>query len=188
MYKNVFIHTYIFWFSGYWKKCFHHQSTLLLQKQNNFSQLGAKTKSNQVIMWLSKSTANHDLLIAYLKPLSPPDPWYLSLVKDIKDQLARGCPGWNGKHVHRLSLPRCWNAAFLCCSPDSRRLRGFWANPTRTQFSHLRMMQLFGSMVDPLIYGCHSVTSVSKLSPIRWFQYKILKGYSLNSESQIVLS
>lgn len=68
-------------------------NALLLQKQNNFSLLGAKTKSNRVIMWLSKSTANHDLLITYLKPLSPPDPRYLSLVKDIKAQLARGCPG-----------------------------------------------------------------------------------------------
>lgn len=56
------------------KKCFHHQSTLLLQKQNYFSLLKAKTKGNQVIMWLSISTVNHDLFITYLKPLSPPDP------------------------------------------------------------------------------------------------------------------
>lgn len=187
MYKNVFIHTYILRFSGYWKNCFHHQSALLLQKQNIFSLLKAKTKSNQVIMWLSKSTVNHDFLITYLKPLSPPDPWYLSLVKDIKDQLAHNCPEWNGKHVHHLSLPRRWNAAFLC-SPDSCSLRGFWANPTRTQFSHLWMMQLFGNMVDPVIYVCHSATGVLKLSRIRWFQYKMLKGYRLNSESQIILS
>lgn len=118
------------------KKCFHHQSTLLLQKQSYFSLLKAKTKGNQVIMWLSKSTVNHDLFITYLKPLSPPDPWYLSLVKDIKDQLSCDCPERNGKHVHRLSLPRRRNAAFLC-SPDSCSLRGFWANPTRTQFSHV---------------------------------------------------
>lgn len=161
MYKNVFIHTYILIFSGYWKKHFHHQRALLLQKQNNFSLLKAKTKGNQVIIWLRKSTVNHNLLITYLKPLSPPDPWCLSKVKDIKDQLAHDCPEWNGKHVHRLSLPRCWNAAFLC-SPDSCSLRSFWANPTRTQFSHLWMIQLFGSTVDPLIYACHSVTSVLK--------------------------
>lgn len=39
-------------------------------------------------MQLSKSTVNQELLITYLKPLPPPNPCYLQLVKDIKDQLA----------------------------------------------------------------------------------------------------
>lgn len=171
------------------KKCFHHQSTLLLQKQSYFSLLKAKTKGNQVIMWLSKSTVNHDLFITYLKPLSPPDPWYLSLVKDIKDQLSCDCPERNGKHVHRLSLPRRRNAAFLY-SPTARVSGVSGQTPPGFNFPTcgIRMMQLFGSTVDPLIYVCHSVTSVLKFSHIRWFHYRILKGYSLNSESQVVLS
>lgn len=89
-----------------------------------FTLLKAKQKTNQMIMQLSKSTVSQELLITYLKPLPPPDPCYLSLVRDIKDQLA--CD--RAERTQQMKWEACASSLpakrqECCLSPLPRRLR-----------------------------------------------------------------
>lgn len=86
--NNVFICTYIVWFSGYWKKVLTIKVLFYCNGKILFTLLKAMKKPNQVMIQRGKSTVNQEYLITYLKPPPPPEPCYLQLVKDIKDQLA----------------------------------------------------------------------------------------------------
>jgi len=117
------------------KTCFHHQSALLLQQRNTFHSVKRKEKTGQVTMQLSKSTVNQELLIMYLKPLPPPDPCYLQLVKDIKDQLrSRRRIQQMKREAHALALPA--KTPECCISLLSRRLQSHMSlsKPHRDSF------------------------------------------------------
>lgn len=132
-----------------------------------FTLLKAKKKTNQVIMRLSNSTVNQELLTTYLKPLPPPDLCYLQLVKDIKDQLAcNHAEGTQQMKWEACSSPLPAKTQEYCMPSLPRRPGCPWANPTRTHFFYtceVRIMQWSGSTVDPLAHVCWFVTSVARL-------------------------
>lgn len=117
IYINIFTHTYILWFSGYWKKCFHHQSALLFQQQNTFSSVKGKEKTNQVIMLLRKALSIKSFSLRIWNHC-PPRPM-LPFVSEGHQRPAglgwcRMSPADEMESTCISSL--CQDAGMLCCS------------------------------------------------------------------------